>query len=109
MHSGYQRAHDRYSYLPCLSWAIVVGAGAAWVASGAARRSVEGRLLWLARAACVAWLSALAMCGAVLLISDILFKSPMPVLATGAIALAFIFFWALMPLIRRGRMEEEED
>ena len=61
VHSGYQLAHDRYSYLPCLSWAIVVGAGAAWIASEAARRHVEGRVLWAARVALVAWLGAMAI------------------------------------------------
>ncbi len=27
VHSGYQLTHDRYSYLPCLSWAVLAGAG----------------------------------------------------------------------------------
>jgi Tfp pilus assembly protein PilF len=61
VHSGYQLAHDRYSYLPCLSWAIAIGAGAAWVASATARRWVDGRLLWVTRAALVAWLGAMAI------------------------------------------------
>jgi tetratricopeptide (TPR) repeat protein len=26
-HAGFQLAHDRYSYLPCLGWALLIGAG----------------------------------------------------------------------------------
>jgi hypothetical protein len=48
---------------------------------------------------------ALAMCGVVLLISDLLFgPGHTKTLAVVGLAGAFIFFWALMPLVRRVRL-----
>ena len=48
---------------------------------------------------------AVAMCGAILLISDMLFgPGHTKTLATVGTAALFIVFWALMPLIRRARL-----
>ena len=50
---------------------------------------------------------AIAMCGVILLISDVIFNAPVPVLATAGAAAVFVFFWALMPLARRARTEDD--
>jgi Flp pilus assembly protein TadD len=64
IHSGNQLAHDRYSYLSCLGWALLVGAGvAALVEAGRARRirpaiaAVGGgaMALWIVALACLTW------------------------------------------------------
>lgn len=48
---------------------------------------------------------ALAMCGVILLISDVVFGAgeTRTIASVGALAV-FIFFWALMPLVRRARL-----
>jgi Tfp pilus assembly protein PilF len=59
VHSGYQLTHDRYSYLSCLGWALLVGAAAGSVARAAAVGAVRP---WFARGAAavtVAWIIAL--------------------------------------------------
>jgi tetratricopeptide (TPR) repeat protein len=59
VHSGFQLAHDRYSYLSCLGWALLAGAAAGSIARAAATGVVRP---WLARAgAAVAavWILAL--------------------------------------------------
>jgi tetratricopeptide (TPR) repeat protein len=61
VHSGYQMAHDRYGYLACLGWALLVGAAAGFVVAAAARRLIDARMAWIARAAFVAWLGALGL------------------------------------------------
>ena len=40
VHAGYQLAHDRYSYLSCLGWALLVGAAVGSAVRSAARRGV---------------------------------------------------------------------
>jgi Tfp pilus assembly protein PilF len=60
VHAGHQLAHDRYSYLSCLGWALLVGA-----ALGSMVRAVTTGALqpWLARATfavAAAWILALA-------------------------------------------------
>lgn len=60
VHAGHQLAHDRYSYLSCLGWALLVGA-----AVGSIARAVTTGALhpWLARATfavAAAWILALA-------------------------------------------------
>jgi Flp pilus assembly protein TadD len=59
VHSGFQLAHDRYSYLACLSWAVLVGAGAGGVyrlsEKGVLRRSIA----MLAGGAAIVWLAGL--------------------------------------------------
>jgi hypothetical protein len=46
---------------------------------------------------------AVAMTGVILLISDLLFKSPLPAIATGCAGAVFAIAWYLAPLIRRIR------
>jgi tetratricopeptide (TPR) repeat protein len=61
VHSGYQLAHDRYSYLACLPWALLVGAGVGWVLDAAQRRQVAGRVARLAVGAVGVWIVALGV------------------------------------------------
>jgi len=49
-----------------------------------------------------------SLAGAVLLIADILFKSPAPALFTAAIVVILVLAWIVMPVIRRARLREEE-
>jgi hypothetical protein len=51
----------------------------------------------------------LSLTGAILLVADILFKSPAPALFTVGIALVFIIAWVVTPVIRRIRLSEELD
>ncbi|MBM3220949.1 MAG: tetratricopeptide repeat protein [Candidatus Rokubacteria bacterium] len=61
IHSGHQLAHDRYSYLSCLPWAVLIGAAAAhaaaFVASGRLRRSIAA----CAATALAGWIVVLAV------------------------------------------------
>jgi protein O-mannosyl-transferase len=60
VHAGHQLAHDRYSYLSCLGWALLFGAAVGNVARAAANGVVRP---WLARtvaAMAVLWIVALA-------------------------------------------------
>jgi hypothetical protein len=50
----------------------------------------------------------LALVGAILLVADILFQSPAPVLFTAGIGAVFVYAWIVMPVIRRTRLREEE-
>ena len=49
---------------------------------------------------------AVAMCGVVLLISDVMFGAPTMVVATAGAAMTFAWLWYVMPLIRRARMPD---
>src|SRR3954447_626710 len=49
-----------------------------------------------------------ALLGAIALVADILYKSPVPGLATAGIGAVFVFFWIVMPVIRRLRLTERE-
>lgn len=51
---------------------------------------------------------SLSLVGAILLISDIMFKSPAPLIFTAAMGLIFLILWVLLPLARRMRLSEEE-
>ena len=51
---------------------------------------------------------SLSLIGAILLISDVLFKSPAPLIFTAATALIFATLWVVMPLARRIRLSEGE-
>lgn len=51
---------------------------------------------------------SLSLIGAILLISDILFKRPAPVIFTAATGLIFAILWVVMPLARRIRLSEQE-
>jgi tetratricopeptide (TPR) repeat protein len=59
VHAGFQLSHDRYSYLSCLGWALLLGAGV----GAAARAGQTGALRpWYGRAAALvaaAWILAL--------------------------------------------------
>jgi Family of unknown function (DUF6328) len=50
----------------------------------------------------------ISLTGAVLLIADIIFKSPAPAIFTAAIGLVLVLAWIVMPVIRRLRLREEE-
>jgi protein O-mannosyl-transferase len=60
-HSGYQLAHDRYSYLSCLGFALLLGAGAGVAASAVARGLVRPVLAGAALATLGAWLLGLGV------------------------------------------------
>jgi Family of unknown function (DUF6328) len=49
---------------------------------------------------------AISLCGAILLVADVLFKSPAPALFTAGIGLILIVLWIVMPVIRRVRISE---
>jgi hypothetical protein len=51
---------------------------------------------------------SVSLIAAILLISDILFKSPAPLIFTAATGLVFLLLWVVFPLIRRLRLSEEE-
>ncbi len=50
---------------------------------------------------------ALSMCGVILLISDFMFDSATPVIATVGALLVFAWFWFVRPMRRRLRLEDE--
>jgi hypothetical protein len=49
-----------------------------------------------------------SLIGAILLVADMLFKSPAPALFAVGIGAVFVFLWIVMPTLRRIRLEEEE-
>jgi Family of unknown function (DUF6328) len=51
---------------------------------------------------------SVSLTGAILLISDILFKSPLPAIVTVATGLIFLVLWGVVPAVRRMRLQEEE-
>ncbi|MBA2752550.1 MAG: hypothetical protein H0U41_10045 [Actinobacteria bacterium] len=48
---------------------------------------------------------ARSMCSAILLISDVVFDAPTPVLATCGAALVFAWLWFVRPIRRRNRLD----
>jgi hypothetical protein len=52
---------------------------------------------------------SISLTGAILLISDILFKSPAPLIFTAATGLVFALLWVAFPLARRIRLSEGEE
>lgn len=52
---------------------------------------------------------ALSMCGAILLISDLVFDAPVPAVTAAGSALVFVWLWFLRPMRRRLRLEDEPD
>jgi protein O-mannosyl-transferase len=61
IHSGHQLTHDRYSYLSCLGWALLVGAAVASIARAGARGTARRWLTRAAAAVAVTWILALAL------------------------------------------------
>jgi Tfp pilus assembly protein PilF len=62
VHAGHQLAHDRYSYLSCLGWALLLGGAVGAVATGKIPRLGLG-LRRIALASVAVWLIALAWMG----------------------------------------------
>jgi Flp pilus assembly protein TadD len=60
VHSGHQLTHDRYSYLSCLGWALLVGSAVGSVARAGATGTVRRGLIRAAAAVAVVWILALA-------------------------------------------------
>ena len=60
VHAGFQLAHDRYSYLSCLGFAVLVGGGAAWLVGARAAGTVRPPLFRATCAALAALLTTLA-------------------------------------------------
>jgi Tfp pilus assembly protein PilF len=59
VHSGHQLTHDRYSYLPCLGWAVLVGAGVAAACEAGLRGRLRPVMAWAVVVSSVAWVGAL--------------------------------------------------
>ena len=59
VHSGHQLTTDRYSYLPCLGLALIVGAAVGLMASAAAAGTVRPWLTRVAAVVAAAWILAL--------------------------------------------------
>src|SRR3954471_20212419 len=73
------------------------------------RMQQKDDLVFLANKLAIAGLAllALAMTGAIMLITDVLF-GPVATAVTSGLALTmFVVFWAALPLLRRGRLREE--
>lgn len=60
VHSGHQLTHDRYSYLACLPWALLVGAAVIAVRAAAARGVLRPALAQGIGLVLAGWLAALA-------------------------------------------------
>jgi Tfp pilus assembly protein PilF len=60
VHAGHQLAHDRYSYLSCLGWALLLGAAVGSFARARASGSIRPSITRLAAALVAAWILALA-------------------------------------------------
>jgi Flp pilus assembly protein TadD len=59
VHAGFQLAHDRYSYLSCMGFALLAGAIPPLLSRARAQGSVSGGLVRLSAAAIIAWIVAL--------------------------------------------------
>ncbi len=59
-HSGHQLAHDRYSYLSCLGWALLVGAGVCAVLRARASGTVRPSFARLTAGTVAVWFVGLA-------------------------------------------------
>lgn len=60
-HSGHQLTNDRYSYLSCLGWALLVGAGVCAVLRARASGMLRPSVARLASGAAAVWLIGLAV------------------------------------------------
>ena len=74
------------------------------------RRRQKHRLILLGNTLTIVGLGflALAMTGVVMLITDVLFKTPMVVIVTAAVAGTFAMLWYVMPLARRVAGDADE-
>jgi Flp pilus assembly protein TadD len=61
VHSGHQLAHDRYSYLACLGFALLVGGAVSAMADPRLARAVRPGLAQLATGATTVWVLALGL------------------------------------------------
>ena len=52
---------------------------------------------------------ALSICGAVLLISDVVFDSPIPVLSALGAAAVYLLLWFVRPMMRRRRLADRHE
>jgi hypothetical protein len=52
---------------------------------------------------------SVSLTGAILLISDIIFKRPLPAIVTVLTGLLFAALWGVIPAARRQRLQEEEE
>ena len=59
VHAGHQLAHDRYSYISCLGWALLFGAAVGSIARAAATGTARPVLIRMAAAAAGAWILVL--------------------------------------------------
>ncbi|MFQ5827698.1 MAG: tetratricopeptide repeat protein [Candidatus Methylomirabilia bacterium] len=60
VHAGFQLTHDRYSYLSCLGWGLLVGAGVCAAVRASASGALRSSLARLAVGAMVVWFLGLA-------------------------------------------------
>jgi hypothetical protein len=51
---------------------------------------------------------AVSLCGAVLLVADVIFKSPAPALFTAGIGLVLTVLWIVMPVVRRVQIADRD-
>ena len=51
---------------------------------------------------------AVSLAGAILLVADIMFHSPAPALFTAGVGLVLVFFWIVMPVVRRVQLAEQD-
>src|SRR6267143_481754 len=61
VHAGFQLAHDCYSYLSCLGWTLLVGAGAMWLVGARAAGTLQPAYVRAAYTALGVWLLTLAV------------------------------------------------
>jgi Flp pilus assembly protein TadD len=60
IHAGYQLAHDRYSYLSCVGWALLVGAAVVALLRAGQTEAIRPALATMGAGAVGVWLLALA-------------------------------------------------
>jgi tetratricopeptide (TPR) repeat protein len=60
VHAGFQLAHDRYSYLSCVGWAMLLGAVPIWLLRARVAGRLSPALFASANVALACWLAALA-------------------------------------------------
>lgn len=61
VHAGFQLAHDRYSYLSCLGWAVLLGGLPIWLLRARATGMLRPALCASGNVALTCWLAALAL------------------------------------------------